>query len=347
MRSGRVRPPRPPLTALHGRVAAVRHPGLAAQTERRPAPVPVGRLLVGVRHAQEAYPRSPVAPDELDPDGEPSGRRSRKGRSGPARPDSSAARCSFAGTAAPAGVRTGPSGAPSGRARGGQEIAARANSSAEQRARSRRRRCGGRRRSRRPTSGQAGLQTLPHLGNQVPARRSTRNCRYSVAASERMRRGSRRPPPTIPEPPRPPARARSARAGRAPPRRRRRWARAIPENPRGTPARSPRPGPGQSPGRSPARAHPPTSGRAGRGQPGPGRRSAASSAERVIGPTWSRSRGQGDDSAERDAPYVGMSPVTPDQCAGPRMEPPVSLPEGPGSQARRPAPRPPPCWSRR
>src|ERR1035437_10153434 len=54
--------------------------------------------------------------------------------------------------------------------------------------------------------------------------------------------------------------------------------------------------------------------------------SAASRTERVSGPTWSRLKPSGRTPKRLTRPYVGLSPTVPQNDAGMRIEPPVSLP---------------------
>src|SRR5256885_13984285 len=58
----------------------------------------------------------------------------------------------------------------------------------------------------------------------------------------------------------------------------------------------------------------------------------------VRGPRWSIDQENGITPARLTRPYVGLSPTTPQQAAGSRIEPPVSLPMAP---ATRPAATPP------
>src|SRR5262245_12220945 len=57
--------------------------------------------------------------------------------------------------------------------------------------------------------------------------------------------------------------------------------------------------------------------------------SAASRTVRVIGPTWSFDHDRAIAPARLTRPYVGLSPTMPQQAAGRRMDPPVSVPSAP------------------
>ena len=61
--------------------------------------------------------------------------------------------------------------------------------------------------------------------------------------------------------------------------------------------------------------------------------SAASAGVRAIGPGWSRERASGHAPAPLIRPYVGFRPTTPQNAAGIRIEPPVSLPSVRGSSS--------------
>ena len=61
--------------------------------------------------------------------------------------------------------------------------------------------------------------------------------------------------------------------------------------------------------------------------------SAASAGERAIGPGWSRDLASGQARAPLMRPYVGLSPTTPQNAAGTRIEPPVSLPRASGTSS--------------
>ena len=54
--------------------------------------------------------------------------------------------------------------------------------------------------------------------------------------------------------------------------------------------------------------------------------SAVSSTRRVIGPAWSSDQLSGVTPCRLTRPYVGFSPTMPQTAAGPRIDPPVSLP---------------------
>ena len=66
--------------------------------------------------------------------------------------------------------------------------------------------------------------------------------------------------------------------------------------------------------------------RADRGRRSRSSVSAASRTERVSGPTWSRLKPSGSTPKRLTRPYVGLSPTVPQNDAGIRIEPPVSLP---------------------
>src|SRR5947207_1078736 len=70
---------------------------------------------------------------------------------------------------------------------------------------------------------------------------------------------------------------------------------------------------------------------------------------RVRGPTWSIDQDSGITPARLTRPYVGLSPTTPQQAAGSRIEPPVSLPMAPATRpaataAAEPLDEPPDAW---
>src|SRR2546423_15332779 len=68
---------------------------------------------------------------------------------------------------------------------------------------------------------------------------------------------------------------------------------------------------------------------------------AASAAERVIGPAWSRLQDRPITPCLGTRPKVGLSPVIPQYAAGIRIEPPVSVPIASGiSRAATAAPDP-------
>ena len=58
--------------------------------------------------------------------------------------------------------------------------------------------------------------------------------------------------------------------------------------------------------------------------------SAASSAERAIGPTWSSVVESGTTPVRGTRPKVGLRPVTPQAAEGIRIDPPVSVPTASG-----------------
>src|SRR5437879_3170239 len=68
---------------------------------------------------------------------------------------------------------------------------------------------------------------------------------------------------------------------------------------------------------------------------------AVSAAVRAMGPAWSRLQLSGMIPARLMRPYVGLSPTMPQNEAGLRMEPPVSLPVASGTRcAANAAPEP-------
>src|SRR5262245_7239672 len=68
----------------------------------------------------------------------------------------------------------------------------------------------------------------------------------------------------------------------------------------------------------------------------------ASRAVRASGPAWSRLSAFGWIPRRLTRPYVGLRPTMPQHAAGPRMEPPVSVPVAPGQRnAATAAPDPP------
>jgi hypothetical protein len=76
---------------------------------------------------------------------------------------------------------------------------------------------------------------------------------------------------------------------------------------------------------------------------------AASATVRVSGPRWSSDHDSGIAPARLTRPYVGLRPTTPQQAAGSRMEPPVSLPSAPSAKpaataAAEPLLEPPAQW---
>src|SRR5262245_40966724 len=62
------------------------------------------------------------------------------------------------------------------------------------------------------------------------------------------------------------------------------------------------------------------------------RRRAASSTFQAKGPIWSREEAKATRPKRDTRPYVGLSPTTPQQLAGWRMEPPVSDPRARGAR---------------